>query len=332
MDTRNKASESIEPALLIAGGSRDTGICRLVAAAERRQCAFVACQFNPHQIPALSWDLMSDELLLQGIPVRPQALFLRHDVFNALSFDHDAVKQEACAQQADGWQATWRGWLLVHSEARVLNRGFLARVFSKPHQLVLAHRLGLRIPRTLIANDMAALRERAAEENCIVKPVQGGQFTACLSSTLLNCPADALASLMPAIVQSRLDGPEYRIFLIGDATLAFRVDSPLLDYRADQSCVGVTQVDVGMAAIAAVLQPLKALAGALGLDFCAADLKTDSGTGELVFLEVNEQPMFARFDQESGGQLCDAILDALLKVRTTAPTPPLREQRVPVTA
>jgi hypothetical protein len=298
--------------LLIAGGSRDTGICRLVAAAERRGCAFVACQFDPHQIPPLAWELMADELRLHGALVKPQSLFLRHDVFNALSFDHDAEKQEACAQQADGWQATWRGWLLVHPEVKVLNRGFLARVFSKPHQLILANRLGLRIPRTLIANDMAALRQRASQGDCIVKPVQGGQLTASLSDTLRHCPADVSASLMPAIVQSRLDGPEYRIFLVGDATIAFRVESALLDYRADQSSVGVVQVDINTAAIAAVLPALRSLADALGLDFCAADFKTDSTTGELVFLEVNEQPMFARFDQESGGQLCGAILDALL--------------------
>lgn len=317
MKFRMTASQSDGPTLLIAGGLRDTGICRLVAAAERRGCEFIACQFDPHQVPCMSWDLMADELRLQGASVSPQALFLRHDVFNALSFDHDAEKQEACAQQADGWQATWRGWLLVHPEVKVLNRGFLARVFSKPHQLVLAHRLGLRISRTLIANDMAALRRRATKENCIVKPVQGGQLTASLPDTLLHCPVEVSASLMPAIVQTRLDGPEYRIFLVGDAVLAFRVESALLDYRADQSSVGVVQVDVSTTAIAAVLPALRSLAAALGLDFCAADFKTDSTSGELVFLEVNEQPMFARFDQESGGQLCSAILDALLNNQAT---------------
>jgi D-alanine-D-alanine ligase-like ATP-grasp enzyme len=47
------------------------------------------------------------------------------------------------------------------------------------------------------------------------------------------------------------------------------------------------------------------------MDFGAADFKTDPDTGQLVFLELNTSPMFARFDLVSGGQLCAAMVHEL---------------------
>jgi D-alanine-D-alanine ligase-like ATP-grasp enzyme len=52
----------------------------------------------------------------------------------------------------------------------------------------------------------------------------------------------------------------------------------------------------------------------LGLDFGAADFKTDPDTGELIFLELNTSPMFAKFDLVSGGQLTAAIIQELTAV------------------
>jgi len=49
----------------------------------------------------------------------------------------------------------------------------------------------------------------------------------------------------------------------------------------------------------------------LGLDFGAADFKTDPADRALVFLELNTSPMFARFDYTAGGQLTAAILEEL---------------------
>jgi D-alanine-D-alanine ligase-like ATP-grasp enzyme len=49
----------------------------------------------------------------------------------------------------------------------------------------------------------------------------------------------------------------------------------------------------------------------LQMDFGAADFKTDPETGRLTFLELNTSPMFARFDYDSQGQLCRAMVRAL---------------------
>ena len=56
--------------------------------------------------------------------------------------------------------------------------------------------------------------------------------------------------------------------------------------------------------------PLTALAQEIRLDFYAADLKRDSH-GAWRFLEINNQPMFAAFDDASDGEICREILGAL---------------------
>jgi len=48
----------------------------------------------------------------------------------------------------------------------------------------------------------------------------------------------------------------------------------------------------------------------MGLDFGAADFKTDPDAGELVFLELNTSPMFARFNEVSQGTtLCRMLMN-----------------------
>ena len=47
------------------------------------------------------------------------------------------------------------------------------------------------------------------------------------------------------------------------------------------------------------------------MDFGAADFKTDPDDGDLVFLELNTSPMFARFDAACGGALCRAMVEHL---------------------
>ena len=56
---------------------------------------------------------------------------------------------------------------------------------------------------------------------------------------------------------------------------------------------------------------LRKLIAHLRVDFGAADFKTDGDTGQLVFLELNTSPMFARFDEASEGRLCSAMVREL---------------------
>ena len=112
----------------------------------------------------------------------------------------------------------------------------------------------------------------------------------------------------PAIVQQRLVPPELRLYVVGDRYFAFNVISPELDYRSTQNCrVEPTEVP------SALIAGFGALLARLGLDFAAADFKTCPDTGELLFLEVNNGPMFAAFDLATSGELCLAMIQTLMK-------------------
>jgi D-alanine-D-alanine ligase-like ATP-grasp enzyme len=111
----------------------------------------------------------------------------------------------------------------------------------------------------------------------------------------------------PAIVQQRLEPPELRVYVVGRRLFGFRVISTELDYRASNQ----TRVEPEPSLPAALGHALLALAERLGLDWAAADLKTDRESGELCFLEINSAPMFVAFDRAGDGALGDALLDWL---------------------
>ncbi|NER99558.1 MAG: hypothetical protein F6J86_38060, partial [Symploca sp. SIO1B1] len=114
---------------------------------------------------------------------------------------------------------------------------------------------------------------------------------------------------MPAIVQNRLVAPEVRIYVVGNHAFAFEIRSQHLDYRVKQDA----QV-IPLATIPAEVELLRKLMVTLGMDFGAADFKTDPNTEQLVFLELNSSPMFVRFDQVLDGALCEAMIQTLLTV------------------
>ena len=116
-------------------------------------------------------------------------------------------------------------------------------------------------------------------------------------------------SPMPAIVQQRLSYPEFRIYLADGRFHLFEIHSPLLDYRtaAPSSLVyrGETLPWPGVA------EALGKLTAAVGIDFCACDLKTRPGEPVPLFLELNSGPMFAAYDLAAEGRLADALVAAL---------------------
>lgn len=296
--------------LLVVGGEDDPNIRHLLATLEREGLCHRALLIGPERAPALRWDLDGDELILDGEPLRAAGAFLRHDVFGPMRQRDDAGRRRA-AERALSWHLCLVGWLEVHEQVRLLNRRHLGRANNKPAQLAVARRLGLKIPATRIANQLAALDDFLAGADKIAKPVAGGSLTrdyAELRANIQHRPGfdGEPVAASPAIVQQRLVAPELRIYRVGDDLHAFVVDSPSLDYRERQDArlrpVELDTLD------SALLAKLVALADGLGLDYAAADFKTDPQSGELCFLEINSAPMFAAFDRAAEGRLCASII------------------------
>lgn len=288
--------------LLIAGGSLDPNLDQLEARARARGLPLCSLRVGPGLHPRVRWDLAGDALLLDGKPLRPSAIFLRHDVFAAMQDPRPAVAERAMA-----WHTLVSGWALAHDDVRVPNRRSRQYGANKPLALQLARRVGLRVPATAFTNDIAALRQGPAWPR-VVKPIDGGALCEPLEDVLARTPEHDGVAAHPAIVQERLEPPELRVYVVGRRLFGFRVISDALDYRSTHR----TRVEPAPTLPAALGQALLELAEQLGLDWAAADFKTEPGSGELCFLEINSAPMFVAFDRACEGGLGDALLDWLM--------------------
>jgi hypothetical protein len=288
--------------IFVAGGQLDVNIGTLLRRILRRRIDFIDLLVGPELLPLVVYDLRTGVLQLNGRTLRPRASFVRHDVFLQQKSSHPAATPAAL-----NWFYALKGWELANPNVTAFNRQSASRENSKIHNLLIAQRIGLRIPETVVTNDFTDI-DRRLSGPLIQKPVAGGEYTTTYESFLAGLENAPSLSRYPRFIQPRLSRPELRIYRVGDCLLAFSLSSDDVDYRERQR---VTLASV--AAPVALADKLIALCDAVELDFAAADFMRDDATGEWCFLEVNSQPMFAAFDDVCDGRLCDAMIDHLLK-------------------
>src|SRR5215216_4463737 len=138
----------LHPSLLIVGGDADPNITALLAAADRNGVSCQKLLVGKSSHPALTWDLTTEQLWLNGELLRCSAAFVRHDVFTALQDGQPSSHYRALA-----WHTAVTGWLAAHPDVYIFNRRNLNQVTNKPLVLKLAQECGLSIPQTLITND-----------------------------------------------------------------------------------------------------------------------------------------------------------------------------------
>jgi glutathione synthase/RimK-type ligase-like ATP-grasp enzyme len=286
--------------ILLAGGALDPHLTRALRRAEARGIPARGLLVGPETWPTLTLGVPDGALILDREALRPTALWVRHDVFAALADPRPAV-----AARALDWYEALVGYAALNPALRVLNREALGRRVNKLAALGLAASLGLRVPRGVVTNDLGALRPRLGE-GLVAKPLRGGGLCVSLHDALGEQPDEDTSAPSPAFVQERLRGPERRVTLVGDQAFTFELYTEALDHRATPDAP-MTRVDDPPEE---VLARLRALARALGLQLCAADLKQDA-EGALVLLEMNAQPMYTAYDTACDGAITDAILDLL---------------------
>jgi len=144
----------------------------------------------------------------------------------------------------------------------------------------------------------------------IVKPINGGgycrDFSEIISKTQTH---ENKITSQPAICQEKLIQPELRIYGIRKIFFCFWVLSESLDYRENQDCelkyVPNEEIDEN------IFIGLALVMSHFGLNFCAADFKTNPEDGKLLFLEINSSPMFVVQDKTSEGKLTKEMWEAL---------------------
>jgi glutathione synthase/RimK-type ligase-like ATP-grasp enzyme len=296
---------SVKPIVLVAGGDQDPNLISLIATLDRVGIEAVRLLNTAEQSPGLSWDLNCDELRLDGEVIHPTAAFIRHDVFTSASSGNENTNYRAFA-----WYTTVAGWLAAHSGVRCLNRGVLHTQLNKPHVLHCAREAGLSIPDTLVSNELNNQAICHMGTGQIAKPVTGGGYCQPLSALVKRTELRNSVAAAPAIIQNELVAPEIRIYRIGERIVPFRVISDELDYRTTQQ----TRVEPRLEALPAdVLSGLARLMEHIGLDFGAADFKTDPETGKLLFLEINTSPMFSAFDRVSDQAVSQVLIEELTR-------------------
>lgn len=280
--------------ILVAGGASDPHHPRLIAALERAACPYHRLLWGPTDFPKLRYRVPEGVLEIEGAVVQPQALWLRHDVFTAL---HDP--REAVVDRAQAWFDAVLGWAFLRPELRFPNRRALQGRVNKVAQLAQARACGLRIPLTEVGTE---LWDWEPAQAWVAKPVSGGGYCRSMAELLEGMAGEAVAA-QPAFIQNRLGGPELRVYLIGAQIFCWEILTDVLDHRCDPQA-GLRAAILPQAETDA----LKMLAEQLGLDIAAADFKRDPQTGDLVFLEINTQPMWLAYDIAAQGALADAMV------------------------
>lgn len=288
--------------LLIAGGDADPQIVHLIARAEARGVPHRPLLHRAGGGLLLDWSLETGVLRENGAVIEASGAFVRQDVFRFLS-----TKRPIDRDDARHWKVLLDGWLWSHPEIRLFNRGFAMRdAVNKPLALIRAREAGLPVPQTTLHSSVA-VAARALEQGAVVyKPVAGGDMARELDMDALGKVHEPYLP-RPYIFQEKLVPPEIRMFRVGERFFAFRVEADTLDYRTAGGDVTVVPVE----APAHLLDGLTQVTDFFGLTYAAADFKARDGSGELVFLEVNSNPMFLAFDRACDGALCDAMLDWL---------------------
>lgn len=177
---------------------------------------------------------------------------------------------------------------------------------TKPVMLARAAKLGMRIPRTCIANDPAAVKAFCEEvPHVVFKPVQGGAPTAPLEARHLTDESLSRLAFAPVTLQEEIQGIDVRVFVAGERILACEMHTDALDFR-DDPYARIVPIDLPDE----VRKQALAVAEALHLVWTGIDFRR-TPEGEWVFFEANPSPMFLGFEQRSGLPLSEALLDLL---------------------
>lgn len=179
---------------------------------------------------------------------------------------------------------------------------------EKPRQLQAVHRLGVKIPATLVSNDVVSLQEFAATHTAVIfKPIYGGAHTQLLTPEHLKPERlTKVLKIAPVTLQENVHGTNIRSYVLGEAVYSAEIRSPKLDFREDnQAEIIAIQTPPNIA------QQCRQIARCLGLEWTAIDWRMPT-TGEYIFLEANPSPMFIYFEQQTGFPITEKLLALLI--------------------
>jgi hypothetical protein len=210
------------------------------------------------------------------------------------------------------WQHAIDGFFTALA-GRVVSPPLRQRAAIKPLQLAAARAAGLRVPATLVTNDVDEALTFVDGHADVVHKAMSAPPHRFLDTRVWGALERSRAEdlpLCPVVLQERIDGPsDVRVTIAGRRVLAARFDrsphaqGPDSRLDTDATCVPCTLPDSVTAALLAVLDRL-------GLLFGTVDLKV-TDAGEHVFLEVNPQGQFLYVEILTGLPISATVADLL---------------------
>ena len=201
--------------------------------------------------------------------------------------------------------------MLLWSEitnARVINRPSSAGSnASKPYQLELIRRAGLKVPKTMLTTDPQRAREfRQTHGRVIYKSIS------CQRSIVAELGDDFVERIndviwCPTQFQEYIDGVDYRVHLLEERIFASRICSASSDYRyaSDTRIEPVTLPEE-------IIERCFQLAKSLGLLFSGIDLRR-THEGEWYCFEVNSSPGYTYFEDSNEQPISVALAEMLAR-------------------
>lgn len=183
---------------------------------------------------------------------------------------------------------------------------------NKLIQLKAAQDAGFIVPRTIVSNEPAIIRQFCAmlKYEVVVKPVKGSLglplFTQKVTEEHLK--SDESLSLSPAIYQECISGNKHiRAHCFGDAVYAVLIESEQLDWRQNLDIpFNIFELDENTKmCLRQVLKILKLKMGIFDLKF--------NEEGKIVWLEVNPQGQFLFTEGLSGFDLTSAFAEFIYR-------------------
>lgn len=270
-------------------------------------------EVKAHFDPAAGLSISDNGQTIRAEDVR--SVWYRRNVDPELPDDLDPHSRAFCERET---RAFLEGTLASLSTNRWLSSPqAIRRAEWKPYQLTSAQRLGFEIPRTVITNDEAPVRELAQESKIVAKSVSSGYVTspegnrAIFTTELSQRDSNNLdgLSLAPVIFQELVDKTrDIRVTVVGNDVFAAEIlsqsnESSRVDWRATDD----PNLEHRIYEMPRPIQKLcRRLVTRLDLQFGAIDLAL-TPNGDHVFFEVNPNGEWLWLELQLGFPIANRI-------------------------
>lgn len=185
----------------------------------------------------------------------------------------------------------------------------------KPAQLALAHRMGLKVPPTLVTNDPDVARRFIREHKHVINKTlrwtpyeRNGVALTTWAEPVGVEDLDDTVCVVPHLFQAQVDKEaDLRVLIVGRRVFAVRIDSGLLDWRKDYGALTYSVVDLPDH----LEKVLLAYLDHLGLVSGSFDLALGRD-GEHYWLELNPNGQWGWLEEKSGLEMSAAYADLLI--------------------